>query len=52
MAGKNYQVELTSDLTAGSYSAVPSVITAAGSAIIFNVQSATTSGFYRVKIVP
>ena len=52
VAGKQYLVEATDNLTAGGYTAVSGIITASGTTASYVVPAATAPKFYRVRVVP
>ena len=53
VAGKQYQVEATNNLTSGNYTTISGVITASGATTSFVDTGATsTRVFYRVRVVP
>ena len=50
--GKSYQVQFSPDLSAGSFTAISSVINATAATTTYLAQPSTKNGFYRVTIVP
>lgn len=52
VAGKQYQVEVTNNLTTGSYTALPGVITASTATTSYTDSAAPAPRFYRIRVVP
>ena len=51
VAGKQYVVEATNDLTTGTYTAVSGTVTATGTATNFTDSSTNATEFYRVRVL-
>ena len=51
VAGKQYVVETTSDLTSTGYTAISGTVTATGATTTYTDTSASTKQFYRVRVV-